>query len=69
MATENDVGFWPFWCYFLLLATAKYIFNICTLSYSHLVLTEYILVQLWRKLLAYRNALESVPGINQYGHL
>ena len=31
-----------------------------------LVYTEFILVRLWRKLLAYRNTLESVPGINQY---
>ena len=27
---------------------------------------EFILVRLWRKLLAYINALESIPGTNQY---
>ena len=35
-------------------------------SYYFLVYTELILVRLCRKLLAYRNTLESVPGINQY---
>ena len=30
------------------------------------VYTEFNLVWLWRKLLAYRNTLESVPGTNQY---
>ena len=32
----------------------------------NLVYTEFILVQLWKKLLAYRNILKSVPGNNQY---
>ena len=33
---------------------------------SLLVYTEFILVRLWRKRLAYRNSIESVPGTNQY---
>ena len=36
------------------------------LSVYALVYTEFILVRLWKKLLAYRNTLESVPGTNQY---
>ena len=35
-------------------------------SLVYLVYTEFILVRLWTKLLAYRNTLESVPGTNQY---
>ena len=43
-----------FWC-FLLIA-----------DMFSLVYTEFILVRLWRKLLAYINTLESIPGTNQY---
>ena len=44
--------------------------KVCYRLKSHIVLslvyTEFILVWLWRKLLCYRNTLESVPGTNQY---
>ena len=33
---------------------------------TNLFYTEFIVVQLCSKLLAYRNTLESVPGTNQY---
>ena len=36
---------------------------IFVLVYTH---SEFILVRLWRKLLADRNTLESIPGTNQY---
>ena len=35
-------------------------------SCLYLVYTEFILVQLFRRLLAHRNTMESVPGTNQY---
>ena len=35
-------------------------------GFEYLVYTEFILVWLCRKLLAYRNTLESFPGTNQY---
>ena len=34
--------------------------------YVSSVFTEFILVRLWRKLIPYRNTLESVPGTKQY---
>ena len=41
-------------------------FNILSSRSLILVYTEFILVWLWRKLLAYRNTLKSFPGTNQY---
>ena len=35
-------------------------------SQANLVCTDFILVRLWRRILAYRNTLDSVPGTNQY---
>ena len=54
------------WFFFLknkLYAFEEYIKLIYT---SSLVYTEFILVQMCRKLLAYRNTLQSLPGTNQY---
>ena len=36
------------------------------MHYLVLVYAKLILVRMWRKLLAYRNTLESAPGTNQY---
>ena len=40
--------------------------NTTSLFFVYLVYTDFILVPLCRKLLAYRHTLKSVPGTNQY---
>ena len=57
---------WVAW--FILVILLFFIFDNHTrkiLYFSILVYTEFTLVLLWRKLLAYRNTLESIPGTNQ----
>ena len=42
------------------------VLTISIVVHQSLLYTEFVLVWLCRKLLAYRNTLESVPGTNQY---
>ena len=56
-----------FWPLFSHIYTAFIFLSINSVhSVAQIVYTEFIVVRLWRKLLAYINTLESIPGTNKY---